>query len=228
MAMTLMTAPRVNNKNMLKTETLREEFMAKGLQQSELDGDPYLQFESWYQQTMDSDLAEPTAMALSTVDANGQPWQRMVLLKMFDDDGFVFFTNYCSRKAEHIKNNDKVSLLFPWQAMGRQVKVTGRAEKLSTAESFKYFSSRPRGSQIGAWASRQSKVIKSRALLDGMYEKLKRKFTEGEIPLPDFWGGYRIKADSLEFWQARDNRLHDCFFYQQDDSGQWNISRLEP
>ncbi|MCK5263896.1 MAG: pyridoxamine 5'-phosphate oxidase [Gammaproteobacteria bacterium] len=213
---------------MLKTDSLRKKFMAEGLQQSELAADPYQQFENWYQQTMNSDLPEPTAMSLATVDTNGQPWQRMVLLKIFDQDGFIFFTNYSSRKAEHIENNARVSLLFPWHAMGRQVKVTGQAEKISTAESLKYFSSRPRGSQIGAWASRQSKVIKSRSLLDTMFEQVKKKFTDGEIPLPDFWGGYRIKADSLEFWQARDNRLHDCFFYQKDDNGQWNIDRLEP
>lgn len=202
--------------------------MAQGLRQSELLSDPYQQFENWYQQTMDSDLPEPTAMSLATVDTNGQPWQRMVLLKTFDEDGFVFFTNYSSRKANHIDNNAKVSLLFPWHPMGRQVKVTGRAEKISTAESLKYFASRPRGSQIGAWASRQSNIIKSRAVLDIMFEQMKNKFSEGEIPLPDFWGGYRIKPDTLEFWQARDNRLHDCFFYQQDNNGQWNISRLEP
>ena len=213
---------------MTKTETLRKNFMAQGLRQSELAADPYQQFENWYQQTMESDLPEPTAMSLATVDANGQPWQRMVLLKMFDEDGFVFFTNFSSRKAEQINNNAKVSLLFPWYPMGRQVKVTGQAEKIPTAESLKYFSSRPRGSQIGAWASRQSNVINSRALLDTMVEQVKNKFAKGEIPLPDFWGGYRIEADTLEFWQARDNRLRDCFFYQQDDSGQWNISRLEP
>lgn len=202
--------------------------MSQGLRQDELASDPYKQFESWYQQTMASDLPEPTAMSLATVDANGQPWQRMVLLKTFDEDGFVFFTNYSSRKAGHIEDNAKVSLLFPWHPMGRQVKVTGQAERIPAAESLKYFSSRPRGSQIGAWASRQSNVIKSRALLDTMFEQMKHKFSEGEIPLPDFWGGYRIKADTLEFWQARDNRLHDCFFYQRDNSGQWNISRLEP
>lgn len=213
---------------MIKTEELRKKFMAQGLRQNDLPADPYRQFENWYQQTMSSGMAEPTAMSLATVDENAQPWQRMVLLKMFDENGFVFFTNYSSRKAEHINNNARVSLLFPWHSLGRQVKVTGKAEKISAAESLKYFASRPRGSQIGAWASHQSNVIQSRALLDTMFEQIKNKFSEGEIPLPDFWGGYRIKADSLEFWQARDNRLHDCFFYQQDDAGQWAVNRLEP
>lgn len=213
---------------MIETEQLRKKFMARGLSQTELASDPYHQFEQWYQQTMESDLAEPTAMSLATVDTDGQPWQRMVLLKMFDENGFVFFTNYSSRKAKHIENNARVSLLFPWHPLGRQVKVTGQAEKIPTAESFKYFASRPRGSQIGAWASRQSNVIKSRALLDTMFEQMKSKFSEGEIPLPDFWGGYRIIPDTLEFWQARDDRLHDCFFYQLDENGQWLINRLEP
>lgn len=213
---------------MIQTATLRKQFMATGLSQEELLPDPYQQFERWYQQTMASDIAEPTAMSLATVDDNGQPWQRLVLLKTFDENGFIFFTNYHSRKAGQIDNNAKVSLLFPWHALGRQVKVTGQAEKISSAESLKYFSSRPRGSQIGAWASHQSKVIKSRALLDTMFEQMKNKFSKGEIPLPDFWGGYRIKADSLEFWQARDNRLHDCFLYQQDAASQWQINRLEP
>lgn len=202
--------------------------MREGLQQSELASNPYQQFENWYQQTMNSDLPEPTAMSLATADDKGQPWQRMVLLKTFDEDGFVFFTNYNSRKALQIENNSSVSLLFPWHPMGRQVKVTGHAEKISTAESLKYFSSRPRGSQIGAWASHQSKVIKSRALLDTMFQEMKKKFSEGDIPLPDFWGGYRIKADSIEFWQARDDRLHDCFYYQKNDDDQWTINRLEP
>lgn len=213
---------------MIKTEELRKKFMAEGLRKNQLSTDPYQQFENWYQQTMNSDLAEPTAMSLATVDTNAQPWQRMVLLKTFDESGFVFFTNYASRKAEHIDNNAKVSLLFPWHSMGRQIKVTGKAEKISTAESLKYFTSRPRGSQIGAWASHQSQVIKSRALLDGMFEQVKNKFSKGEIPLPDFWGGYRIKAETIEFWQARDNRLHDCFFYQLESDGRWLVNRLEP
>lgn len=212
----------------MKAEALRQQLMAEGLQHRDLDDNPYKQFEAWYGQTLATDIAEPTAMALATVDENNQPWQRMVLLKMYDENGFVFFTNYSSRKAEHIAGNGKVSLLFPWHPLGRQVKVTGLAEKISAAESFRYFASRPRGSQLGAWASEQSKVISNRALLDGMFEKMKAKFSEGEIPLPDFWGGYRVTADTLEFWQARDNRLHDCFFYQRDEQGNWVSERLAP
>jgi len=212
----------------MKTETLRRELMAKGLVRDELCSDPIKQFEQWYAQTVETDLAEPSAMSLATVDAQGQPWQRIVLLKLFDEKGFVFFTNYASRKAEQIAANSKVSLLFPWQALGRQVKVTGEAEKISTAESVKYFATRPRGSQIGAWASHQSQVIKSRAILDAMFDEIKHKFMDGDVPLPSFWGGYRVTPETIEFWQARDSRLHDRFMYRQDEKAQWFSERLSP
>ena len=212
----------------MKTETLRRELMAKGLVRDELCSDPIKQFEQWYAQTVETDLAEPSAMSLATVDAQGQPWQRIVLLKLFDEKGFVFFTNYASRKAEQIAANSKVSLLFPWQALGRQVKVTGEAEKISTAESVKYFATRPRGSQIGAWASHQSQVIKSRAILDAMFDEIKHKFLDGDVPLPSFWGGYRVTPETIEFWQARDSRLHDRFIYRQDEKAQWFSERLSP
>jgi len=212
----------------MKTETLRRELMAKGLVRDELCSDPIKQFEQWYAQTFETDLAEPSAMSLATVDAQGQPWQRIVLLKLFDEKGFVFFTNYASRKAEQIAANSKVSLLFPWQALGRQVKVTGEAEKISTAESVKYFATRPRGSQIGAWASHQSQVIKSRAILDAMFDEIKHKFLDGDVPLPSFWGGYRVTPETIEFWQARDSRLHDRFIYRQDEKAQWFSERLSP
>lgn len=212
----------------MKTETLRRELMAKGLVRDELCSDPIKQFEQWYAQTVETDLAEPSAMSLATVDAQGQPWQRIVLLKLFDEKGFVFFTNYASRKAEQIAANSKVSLLFPWQALGRQVKVTGEAEKISTAESVKYFATRPRGSQIGAWASHQSQVIKSRAILDAMFDEIKHKFMDGDVPLPSFWGGYRVTPETIEFWQARDSRLHDRFIYRQDEKAQWFSERLSP
>jgi len=212
----------------MNTETLRRELMAKGLVRDELCSDPIKQFEQWYAQTVETDLAEPSAMSLATVDAQGQPWQRIVLLKLFDEKGFVFFTNYASRKAEQIAANSKVSLLFPWQALGRQVKVTGEAEKISTAESVKYFATRPRGSQIGAWASHQSQVIKSRAILDAMFDEIKHKFMDGDVPLPSFWGGYRVTPETIEFWQARDSRLHDRFMYRQDEKAQWFSERLSP
>jgi len=202
--------------------------MHEGLRREALHADPYQTFANWFQLAIDADLVEPNAMSLATVDSEGQPWQRMVLLKTFDDNGFVFFSNYASRKAGHIAQNNKVSLLFPWYALGRQVKVTGVASKIGSAESLSYFLTRPRGSQIGAWASPQSQVITSRAMLEGMVDQVKRRFHEGDVPLPDFWGGYRVQAQSLEFWQARDNRLHDRFLYRRQDDESWAIERLAP
>lgn len=212
----------------MNTDELRQQLMQEGLQQKSLHTNPYVTFENWYTYALNSGIPEPTAMSLATVDSSGQPWQRMVLLKTFDQDGFVFFTNYSSRKAEHIKSNNKVNLLFPWHALGRQVKISGQASKISTAESLKYFATRPRGSQIGAWASPQSKVITSRAILISKVEEMKQKFSKGEIPLPSFWGGYRVKAETLEFWQARESRLHDQFIYQHNESGEWCVERLAP
>lgn len=212
----------------MNTDSLRRELMAKGLVRNDLCPDPFKQFERWYSQTIETDIDEPGAMSLATVDEQGQPWQRMVLLKLFDTNGFVFFTNYSSRKARQIATNRKVSLLFPWHALGRQVKVTGTAAKISTAESMKYFATRPRGSQIGAWASQQSRVIKSRSILDAMFEEMKHKFLDGEVPLPSFWGGYRVAAQTIEFWQARDSRLHDRFLYHREETGEWVIERLAP
>ena len=212
----------------LDTSKLRDKLMAVGLERSKLHSDPIKQFESWYADTCSTSIPEHSAMILATVDAEGQPWQRTVLLKEFDEKGFVFYTNYSSRKAAHIELNNKVSLLFPWHALGRQVKISGTVEKISTAESLKYFLSRPRGSQIGAWASPQSDVIKSRALLDGMFDEMKQKFAKGEIPLPSFWGGYRVKPKTIEFWQARDSRLHDRFIFSRNETGDWSSERLAP
>jgi len=214
----------------MKADLLRKKLMAEGLKRSDLKVDPVEQFAAWYAETCNTDISEESAMILATVDSAGQPWQRTVLLKLFDHNGFVFFTNYGSRKSAHIKTNNKVSLLFPWHPLGRQVKITGTAEKISTKESLQYFLSRPRGSQIGAWASHQSKVVKNRALLDAMFDEMKHKFIDGEIPLPSFWGGYRVKANTIEFWQARDSRLHDRFIYSKDEEGNWlaGPERLAP
>jgi pyridoxamine 5'-phosphate oxidase len=212
----------------MSAEELRHRWMSRGLRRSDLDADPYRQFELWFQQVMDSGIPEPNAMSLATVDEDGQPWLRTVLLKVYDGRGFVFFTNYESRKSQQIAGNPRVALLFPWVGLGRQVKITGQADRLSTAESLKYFLTRPRGSQLGAWASPQSRVITSRSLLDAKVAEMRRRFAEGEVPLPAFWGGYRVTADTIEFWQARENRLHDRFIYRVDADGAWYPERLAP
>ena len=210
-----------------KPEELRKQWMSRGLIRETLNPDPTKQFEYWYAEAIDSGIPEPNAMSLATVDADGQPWLRTVLLKLYDKAGFVFFTNYESAKARQIATNNKVGLLFPWVALGRQVKISGTAEKIPTAESMKYFASRPRGSQIGAWASPQSQVISSRSLLDAKIDEIKRKFTRGDIPLPSFWGGYRVTPFEIEFWQAREERLHDRFVYTK-NTGRWEIKRRAP
>ncbi len=212
----------------MNTDELRRQLMQQGLNHSELDSNPFKQFEAWYQQSIETDIYEPGAMTLATVDKSGQPWQRIVLLKIFDEKGFVFFTNYESRKAQQIAVNPMVSLLFPWHALGRQVKITGETTKVSTAESLKYFTTRPRGSQIGAWASGQSQMINSRSILESMVESMKQKYANQDVPLPPFWGGYRVKPVTIEFWQARDSRLHDRFIYQKNNAGEWFSERLAP
>ncbi|MBE9156842.1 pyridoxamine 5'-phosphate oxidase [Nodosilinea sp. LEGE 06152] len=206
---------------------LRRDYTQRGLDATDLDPDPFAQFELWFQQAREADLLEPNALVLSTVSAEGAPYQRTVLLKYFDRSGFVFFTNYGSRKAQHIAANAQVSLLFPWYPLERQLAIAGTASKISAAESLRYFSSRPRGSQLGAWVSQQSSVIPSRQLLELQFDKMKEKFLNQEVPLPDFWGGYRVKPTSFEFWQGRPSRLHDRFLYSLDQS-EWRISRLSP
>jgi len=210
--------------------SLRREYSEQGLSRSLLKADPFEQFEQWFEQACAAELIEPNGMVLSTIAGNGMPTQRTVLLKYFDRQGFVFFTNYESRKAQQISLNPKVSILFPWWALERQVAITGQAGKISTAESLTYFLSRPRGSQLGAWCSQQSSVISSRQWLEMQFEKMREKFDNQEIPLPSFWGGYRVIPDSFEFWQGRSNRLHDRFLYaksNQNESG-WQIDRLSP
>lgn len=201
--------------------------MSHGLKHEALDPDPVTQFEHWYTQAIDSGIPEPNAMSLATVDPDGQPWVRTVLLKLYDAAGFIFFTNFESAKARQIATNNRVGLLFPWVALGRQVSIRGTAGKISAAESMKYFASRPRGSQIGAWASPQSQVISSRSLLDAKFDEIKRKFAKGDVPLPSFWGGYRVTPVEIEFWQARASRLHDRFVYTKNNGG-WAIERRAP
>ncbi len=205
----------------------RREYSDRGLEREDLHEDPIEQFARWFQQADALGVQEPNAMTLATVDERGMPFQRTVLLKYFDRRGFVFFTNYGSRKAKQIEANPQVSLLFPWLRLERQVVIQGRAERVSTAESLKYFTSRPRESQIGAWVSDQSSVISSRKFLMQKLSEIREKFRDGEIPLPSFWGGYRVAPEALEFWQGGAARLHDRFLYQRTGEG-WMIDRLAP
>lgn len=209
-------------------EIFRREYLAGGLKREDLQDDPLDQFRLWLDQTIASGLGDPTAMVVATVAEDGQPSQRIVLLKHYDAKGFIFYTNYGSRKAQEIAANGKVSLLFPWNALDRQVKVCGRAEKISAAESLKYFLTRPRDSQLAAWASDQSRKISSRDFLMTQLAHMKEKFAEGEVPLPDFWGGIRVIPHEIEFWQGGEHRLHDRFVYELGDDRSWSIHRLAP
>ena len=204
----------------------RKEFRQNGLNRSELNNDPFKQFSLWFSQAIKLGIVEPSAMSLATADEK-EIGIRTVLLKHFDDKGFVFFTNYGSKKSQQIEVKPQAALLFPWLDLDRQVKVIGSVEKVTTLESIKYFASRPKDSQLGAWASQQSATISSRSLLVSQFESMKNKFSKGEVPLPDFWGGYRVIPESIEFWQGRESRLHDRFIYQRSGTG-WNISRLSP
>jgi pyridoxamine 5'-phosphate oxidase len=204
----------------------RPEFLQAGLSRDELDDDPFKQFEIWFKQASNGDVIEPSAMSLATSDGS-EISLRTVLLKHVDEKGFVFFTNYASKKSKQIEANPQVALLFPWLSIERQVKISGHVEKVSTMESIRYFATRPRDSQLGAWASQQSKTLSSRQVLLTQFEAMKNKFKQGNIPLPDFWGGYRVIPHSIEFWQGRANRLHDRFEYKL-VGNRWRINRLAP
>ena len=204
---------------------LRKEYLKSGIVRDDLDSNPINQFSLWFSQAMEANIIEPSAMSLATADdAIGI---RTVLLKYFDDRGFVFFTNYSSKKSRQIEKRPQAAILFPWLALERQVKIIGSVERITKLESLKYFTSRPKDSQLGAWASEQSSKISSRSVLIDQFMSMKKKFSKGEIPLPDFWGGYRVIPQSIEFWQGRENRLHDRFIYENHNDG-WDISRLSP
>lgn len=206
----------------------RKEYSSRGLHREDLSDDPTEVFDRWFAQATELGVHEPNAMTLATVSPEGMPFQRTVLLKGFDRKGFTFFTNYSSRKAAQIAVNPSVCLLFPWITLERQVIVQGRAEKIPTAESLKYFATRPRESQIGAWVSNQSEVISSRKILLQKIEEIRTRFKDGEIPLPSFWGGYRVVPETIEFWQGGPARVHDRFLYTRRLDGAWEINRLSP
>lgn len=208
---------------------LRREYTKGGLSRSDLPQEPLEQFTKWFEQARSLDMVDPTAMTLATVSAEGQPSQRVVLLKYYDENGFVFFTNFESRKAKEIKENQRVSLLFSWLELERQIMINGVAEKISTADSAKYFMSRPKDSQLAAWVSSQSHKLSSRQILMQKFNEMKTKLGEGKVPLPSFWGGYRVRPKEIEFWQGRKSRLHDRFQYLLDEkNSRWDISRLAP
>ena len=205
----------------------RREYLKSGIEHDDLLNDPVEQFSLWFDQAKETDIPDPNAMILSTVSKEGQPSQRAVLLKYFDRDGFVFFTNKESRKAHEIEGNPKVNLHFVWLELERQISIAGIATPISVTESARYFMSRPRNSQIAAWVSNQSSAISSRNLLMQKFQEIKQKFSNGDVPLPSFWGGYRVTPSSIEFWQGRENRLHDRFLYTLVNSG-WQVERLAP
>ena len=207
--------------------SLRVDYKHEPLTEESLKSNPIAQFRLWFDEARASGVPEPNAMTLGTADQSGRVSCRTVLLKAFDDQGFVFFTNYGSRKAQQIAENPRAALLFPWVALARQIEIAGPVEKISAAESLAYFMSRPIGSRLGAWVSDQSQVISSRSVLLTKYEELKNKFADGEIPKPDFWGGYRVIPETIEFWQGGGDRLHDRFLYAK-KKRTWSHVRLSP
>jgi pyridoxamine 5'-phosphate oxidase len=197
------------------------------LNETSVDKNPFIQFSEWYESILNFKINEPTAMMLSTADVNGNPSARIVLLKEIDNSGFIFYTNYGSRKGKDLKENPKAALTFFWDELRRQIRIEGRIEKIRRETSKEYFSSRPHESQIGAWVSAQSSVIPNREILENKFDELKEKFGNEEIPLPDFWGGYRLVPNYFEFWQGRENRLHDRICYEKEND-EWKIFRIAP
>lgn len=208
---------------------LRKDYSLAGLLEKDLAKDPFRQFEKWFQEAEAAKVIEPNAMTLSSVGADGRPSLRTVLLKGLDGRGFVFFSNYESRKGRELANIPRAALLFPWLALERQVIVEGSATRISREESEAYFHSRPRGSQLGAWVAQQSSVITGRAVLEDAMKALEQKYAGQEVPLPSSWGGYRVAPETVEFWQGRRSRLHDRLRYRRDaKTGEWTVERLAP
>jgi pyridoxamine 5'-phosphate oxidase len=206
----------------------RYEHATVGLRRRDLDPDPIKQFSGWFTAAIEAELRDVNAMSLATVGQDGKPSVRIVLLKGFDQDGFVFFTNYESEKGKQLEANPRAALAFYWIELDRQIRVNGTVEKTSRQESARYFHSRPLGSQIAAWASRQSEVVDARRVLDARFAEMSERYANGPVPLPPHWGGYCLKPEMIEFWQGRPNRLHDRFRYTQQTNGSWLIHRLAP
>ncbi|MCC5827079.1 pyridoxamine 5'-phosphate oxidase [Alkalimonas sp.] len=212
----------------MKIDAIRRSYTKDKLDLDKLHADPIQQFERWLKDAVAAELPDPTAMCVATVDASGQPSQRLVLLKDVSADGFVFYTNLGSRKATELAANPKVSLHFPWHPLERQVIVYGTAERVPSSQVVKYFLSRPKESQLAAWASEQSRPISTRQALMQKFAEIKHKFEHGEVPLPSFWGGFLVRPHQIEFWQGGEHRLHDRFLYRQQSDTNWQIERLCP
>ncbi|RDV29341.1 pyridoxamine 5'-phosphate oxidase [Alteromonas aestuariivivens] len=207
---------------------IRRQYSLSSLKEADLTDHPITLFRQWLEDAINTGIPDPTAMTVATVDTDGQPSQRIVLLKDVSESGFVFYTNLGSRKARELSVNNRISLHFPWHFMERQVRVCGKAQRLSAAENARYFLSRPKDSQIAAYASKQSQPISTRELLMTQFHQLKQKFANRELPVPDFWGGYRVVPHQIEFWQGGEDRLHDRFEYNLQDNGLWQAQRLMP
>lgn len=211
----------------LYINTLRHDFSKQTLDESQVDKSPFLQFEKWFKEAVDAHVNEPNAMTVATASKSGKPAARILLLRNFNENGFVFYTNYSSRKGEEIGQNPNCALLFFWPELERQVRIEGKLIKQSSAESDLYFNTRPRTSKLGAWTSPQSKVVKNRKELDELYEQMSQRFPSEDVPRPAHWGGYVLQPDSIEFWQGRPSRMHDRILYTL-VNGNWKIERLAP
>jgi pyridoxamine 5'-phosphate oxidase len=207
---------------------IRKDYTAETLLEEDAEANPFAQFKKWWEAALVSDILEPNAMTLATASADGLPSARIVLLKGFDESGFVFYTNYKSYKGLQLEENPKACLVFFWKELERQVRITGLVQKLAGDKSDDYYRSRPAGSRMGAWASPQSQVIKNRAWLEEEFEKRTKEFHTGNVPRPPHWGGYRVQPVTVEFWQGRSSRLHDRIQYSLEEGGSWKIERLAP
>jgi pyridoxamine 5'-phosphate oxidase len=211
----------------MSVSDIRKSYTVGALNEGELAPDAIEQFQRWLEDALKSEMLEPTAMMVATADKDGKPSARMLLLKGVDERGFIFFTNYQSRKAQELLENPQAALVFYWDSLERQVRVEGKVKKVPKEESETYFKSRPHGSQLGAWASQQSSVIKNREVVEEKIKELSETYAEGNVPLPEFWGGYVLEPEVIEFWQGRPNRLHDRLRYTRFEHG-WKIERLSP